>query len=429
MLARGIAAVYRDANLLPNYKIKLRQEFGVSITNSNSTQVLVLDAFNADRHERLLKEIIGLQHFVRIILVLQSSGPTPSTTLADGALGINFEPLMLSHLDRSDIRFLATDLFDSSDTDMISAIVEKVYGDLLSLCIPLTPTNVIMYLTILYKEGDFSPLNRVQIVDRYIQELLRRPSDAYQESFNAKNKIDIISAFVYSLYISGKTTFSETDWVSFCRQHMLDTLVSFDERSVLNELLSCRVFIDFEGHLVLKYRFFYSYFLGRHVANRAALISKLMQADGYLGIEGLVEVIAALSADNSLLIGDIVGKLENSLAQLENRYPLQDFDPFIKVEWAGNADEQERLWEPVSTALAGGPLAADEVDKLKRSIQAERRTEDQSVIIFQFDKLERKVVAYHRCLIDALASCDSLDGNEKNARCRRQLKLIICFML
>jgi SIR2-like domain len=245
-LQLGITAVYRDANLLPNYKNKLRHEFGLPTTNPNPTptQVLLLDAFNADRHERLLKEIIGLQHFARIILVLRSSGPTPSTILADGVLGINFEPLVLSHLDRSDIRSLATDLFDSSDTDMISAVVEKVYGDLLALCIPLTPTNIIMYLTILYKEGDFSPLNRVQIVDRYIQELLRRPGDAYQESFSAKNKIYIISSFIYLLYNSGHTTFSETEWLSFCRQHMLDTLLSFNERFLLNELLLCRIFTN-----------------------------------------------------------------------------------------------------------------------------------------------------------------------------------------
>ena len=75
MLRLGIAAVYRDANLLPKYKIKLRHEFGLPTTNSNPTptQVLVLDAFNAGRHERLLKEIIGLQHFARIIIVLCSS--------------------------------------------------------------------------------------------------------------------------------------------------------------------------------------------------------------------------------------------------------------------------------------------------------------------------------------------------------------------
>jgi hypothetical protein len=138
-----------------------------------------------------------------------------------------------------------------------------------------------------------------------------------------------------------------------------------------------------------------------------------MEDDGYLRVQGLVEVITALSADNALLVGDIAGKLEHSLSQLESRYPLRKSDPFTKVEWPANADEAERLWEPISAALAGGPLAADAVDKLKRSIQAEQRTEDQSVIIFEFDQLERKVVAYSRCLIDALVSSESLGGNEK----------------
>jgi hypothetical protein len=417
MLALGVDAVYRDANVLPNYKIKLRQEFGLPKNNPNPTQVLVLDAFNVNRHERLLKEIIGLQHFTRVVLVLKSSDPTPLTSL-DGAFGIKFESLVLSHLDRTDIRSLATDLFDSSDTDLISAVVDKVYGDLLSLCIPLTPANIIMYLTILYREGDFSPLNRVQIVDRYLQELLRRPSDAYQESFSAKNKMDVISSFVYSLYISQKTIFTETDWLSFCRQHMIDTLLAFNERSLLNDLLSCRIFVSFDGRLVFKYKVFYSYFLGRHVANRSSLIYKLMEQDAYLAVGGLVEVITALSADNSPLIGDIVGKLENSLSQLESRYPLRKSDPFTEIEWPANADEEERLWQPVSTALAAGPLASDEVDKLKRSIQAEHRTGDQAVIFFEFDRLERKIVAYYKCLADALGSSDALDGNEKKRALR-----------
>src|ERR1039458_2642050 len=93
-----------------------------------------------------------------------------------------------------------------------------------ALCIPITPSNVIMYLTILYKEGDFHPINRVQIVDRYLREMLRKPSDAYKDAFDAKNKMDIISTFVFSMFQNQKSQFTEADWFIFCRDYMKSTL-------------------------------------------------------------------------------------------------------------------------------------------------------------------------------------------------------------
>jgi hypothetical protein len=414
LIASGAHAVYRDAEILPNNKRQLRQDLPQR-DQTNTNNVVVLDSFNVARHERLLKELIGLEYFNRIILVLKSIGNSPSTSLSDGAFGINFESIILSYLDRGDIRTLAANLFDSSDAGLISTIVEKVYDDLLALCIPLTPANVIMYLTILYKEGDFSPLNRVQIVDRYLHELLRRPGDAYRESFGTKNKIDVISAFVYSLYIEGRTICTEADWFTFCRNHMEGTLSAFDDKALLSELLATRVLVSAEGHLVFKYRFFYSYFLGRHVANRGPLLAEFVSRDAYLAVEGVVEVITAVSADNVPLVNDIVAKLENALVQLDERYPLKRSDPFAKIEWPAGVNEEERLWQPVAAALAAGPPGATEVDKLKRSILAERRTENQSVILFEFDKLEGKVTAYFRALIDAINSSDFLDATTKKS--------------
>ena len=422
LLTAGVEAVYRDANLLPNYKLKLRQEFNIPTEPlSLRRDVLVLDGFNESRHERLLKELVGLQHFSRIILILRSTSSVPTTALTDGEFGVVFQPLMLSHLDRTDIRRLAADLFDTTDNEFVSAIVEKVYNDLLSLCIPLTPPNIIMYLTILFKEGDFAPLNRVQIIDRYVQELLRKPSDVYQDTFNAKNKADIIAAFVYSRFIDGHGTFSEMDWLSFCRQHMKDTLLRFDERALLNDLHSCRIFIAIDGFYLLKYKALYAYFVGRHVANCPRLLEKLIAGNGYLVIEGLVEVITALSADNSILIFDIVHKIEKLISEFNTRYQFGKADPFAQISWPSHEKEEERLWQPVTKAIAAGPLAAEEVDKLKRSIEAERRTEDQSVVVHDFDERDRMLGAYYACLLSALTNSDSLAGSEKTRAMRAVL--------
>jgi hypothetical protein len=226
---------------------------------------------------------------------------------------------------------------------------------------------------------------------------------------------------VYSRFIDGHGNFSETDWLSFCRQHMKDTLLRFDERALLHDLQSCRIFVTIDGFYILKYKAFYAYFVGRHVANRPGLLEKLIAGNGYLAIEGLVEVITALSADNSTLIFDIVDKLEKIICEFNTRYQFGRADPFAQVSWPSHEKEEERLWQPVTKAIAAGPLAAEEVDKLKRSIEAERRTEDQSVVVHDFDERERMLGAYYVCLLSALTNSDLLAGSEKTRAMRAVL--------
>jgi hypothetical protein len=62
-------ALVRDASLLPNYKRKLNEGFAKDGIASEAGSVLILDNFDFNRDERLLKELIGLDLFARIIVL------------------------------------------------------------------------------------------------------------------------------------------------------------------------------------------------------------------------------------------------------------------------------------------------------------------------------------------------------------------------
>ena len=319
----GETTHFRDANLLPNYKKKLQEEFPESNDGKPAGAVLILDNLDPSRHERLLKELVGLNYFKRFILCSEARETEGLGTLAADLLPLKANLIILSHLDRSDIRSLATALFDTSDHDLVSTVVDKVYGDLLALCIPLTPSNVIMYLTILHREG-FQPLNRVQIVEHYIQQLLRRPSDVYSDVFNNRNKIDVVSAFVYALHKRKKTSFTEADWRGFCFSYKASALIAFDDRAVLFELLRARIVIQSNTDMYFKYRLFYSYFLGFYVANRPAVLADFIKEEAYLSAEGVVEVIAGTSTDSSALVTELIEKLERCVGDFNNAYALKN---------------------------------------------------------------------------------------------------------
>lgn len=400
----------RDATQLPEYRAKLEKDSAFAPSGANPEGVLILDNFSFQDNERLLKEVLGLKRFARIVIMAKASDS--ATQIEDARIDGDFDTVLLSHIERSDIRTLASQMYGTSDVDLISGAVEKVYNDLLDLCIPLTPANVVMYLSVIFKEGDFIPLSRLQIIDRYVRELLRRPSDPYRDSFNVDNKLDVVSLFVHSLYRRGEVSFTQSDWNQFCRAYMKDALVSFDEAGLLSDLSASRVLGRAGSSYFFKYKLFYSFFLGRYVANRPAELKEFLSTNEHMKVESLVEVISGLSADNTGLIEDLCAKLEAALAAFQEQYALGEFDPYLNLEWKASTEEG-KIWNKVSKDLAEGPADTAEVDKVKRSILAERRTEDQAVVIQNFSALEKSITHNQYELIAAINNAVDISGQLK----------------
>ncbi|HET9130163.1 MAG TPA: hypothetical protein VFO86_04400, partial [Terriglobia bacterium] len=163
LLAAGNRAYLRDANTLPNYRKKIEGAFP---SDAALGSTLILDNFDADRHERLLGELWGTGWFNRLIIVVTARTIRPVKPIIAPTSNISFKKVHLWPISRSDIRSIASVVFQTDDGPFISSAVDKTYSDLLALCIPLTAANVVMYLRIMLREGDFHPLNRVDIVGR-----------------------------------------------------------------------------------------------------------------------------------------------------------------------------------------------------------------------------------------------------------------------
>jgi SIR2-like domain len=411
----GKRVLLRDASSMPNYKKKLEDQFSLAGFKEDHPQdaILILDNFDFVTNERLLKEIVGAKRFTRIIVLARQNLFETGGSLPVDHFSTPFKAVSLLHLRRADIRTLTAQFYETSDADTISAIVEKVYGDLVTLCIPITPSNVVMYLTILIKDGDFQPINRVQIVNRYLSSMLVSPSDLYRDVFNAKNKMDVLSAFVFYLNKSDKQTFSETDWFVFCRNHMKATLTEFDERHLLSVLKSTRVLVPIESNLYFKYRFFHTFLLGRHIANRPSLMAGFISDNQHLKHGGLVEVIADLASDSEPLVSNISQKLDEALSEFGEKFVAESFDPFAELEWPSATNEEETLWRPLTHKLAAGPRNVEEIDEIKSSFLTETRASDQRLVVQNFNRLERRFLTLHVALTEAMRNSDSLSADLK----------------
>ena len=414
LIDHGYEAFYREAPKIGVHKKKIIEDklFQREASSSAKKSVLVIDAFDSASHERTIKEIFGLKVFNRVIIISRAR-TNEITNLEDLGLGVSVQSYGLSYLNRADVRGLANQLYDTFDGDLISAAVEKTYHDLLELCIPLTPSNVIMYLSVIHREGSFTPLNRLHIMDRFIRDMLHRPSDLYRDSFNAENKLDVVGGFVFSLFNNGRPNFNKSEWDNFCVKEMRDSLIWFDHSSLLEDLEASRLVIKIGNNFFLKYKLFYSYFVGKYVSDRPAELARFLKEGHHLSLESLVEIIAGSSKDNTALVTDLVERLDEATNSFEEQYELSGFDPYEHLEWRVSRTEKTKLWGAVEQKLASGPAAGSEVDKLKRSIIAESRTSDQNVVIRELTGFHRSVSYLQFELIAALRDSQKLNRDLK----------------
>ena len=403
---------FRNARTLPNYKKKLESEFG-KLTQGKNSGTLILDDVDLERDERMLNELKNMGLFERLIMVTVNR-KSMDIILPDTD-DVPFSPkiLYLWALGRETIRQIAHTILDTNDGITESLAVNKVYTDLLALRIPLTPSNVMMYLKVLRREGDFEPLSRVDILSRYLAESLRKPSDVGTDSFNFKNKMDVLSAFTFQMHTQSMDEFDDSYWLNFCKSYQEKTLTEFDASVFLHELVESRIFSSTRSTKYFRYSFYFNFFLGRFLWPRPSEVRKFFESDNYLAAESVIDVITGLSSENSEIVEILLEKLSTHLDEFGEKYVKPDFDPLLTAIWPSKDDEEETLWIPVQEAIKRGPADSKRIDELRSSMLAEARTANQQITYQKFTELEHALFAEAFMLADALKNADDVSRTLK----------------
>jgi predicted MPP superfamily phosphohydrolase len=402
----GKAVKLLSAREIPNYGVKLAEE--IAITPSGGT--IILDKFDISDHRRLLKYIKESDLYSRYILITAPTNSFKRSSETQVSEINDFKTIFHWPLSRGDVRQVACKIFGDVSDDIENAIVDKVYIDLLSLKIPLTPGNVIMYLRVLLREENFVPANRVDIIFRYVAELLRRSTDIYQDSFGYKSKIDIVSAFSYELFNGNASDFSRDDWTRFCNRYSDETLLEFDAKELLDECERVKILIRFGNRFYFRYKSYFGLFVGKHISSRASRVQQFVNSDGASRLTGLVEVVSALSADNTELVESLVAKLKRLVEDFRAEFVPKELEPYRELPWGKDEDKDDELWGTVKQRLMEGPKSPEEIDEAKTNIVSEIQAENQSVRYTEMIALESSVFRVNSNLTIALKNSESISG-------------------
>lgn len=407
----GFSASFVNARHITQHGPELASDIGMS----SGTKVLIIDDFDLADHAKLIRNILKIPGIIRIILITIPTATFKRATDSDVKEIAAFKAVFHWPISRSDVRSLSEKFFDENKLDLLNAVVDKVYGDLVSLKIPLTPPNVIMYLRVLSREENFAPLNRVDIVAGYVAELLRRSSDILNDSFNAKSKIDVLSAFAYKLFEDEQSCFTLSDWNKFVKEYKEETLFHFDGNSLLAECERVKLLVRHSHAYYFRYHFYFPLLVGKYISARPNRVEQFIAYGWSDRLEGLIEVISGLASDNTHLITSLNARLGSLLEEFERDYINQNFYPYRKLEWISDKSKEEEVWERIENKLSRGPAEGKEIDNQKSSILGEIQANNQSVAYNKMVSLEASVFRVAADLTVALKNSESVSGKLKLA--------------
>ncbi|ABC63542.1 hypothetical protein ELI_07250 [Erythrobacter litoralis HTCC2594] len=270
-----------------------------------------------------------------------------------------------------------------------------------------------MYLKILFVDGNFIPLNRVDILQKFFLDSLRKPSDSYTGSFNYKNKIELVADFAKNLYKEKASTFTVRRWLAFCDDFKTRTLLGFNSMSVLDEILDAKLFARSGDTLFFRYGFFYSFALGMGLNDDNQALDEFLAEKNYTSVSDVLDVVTALRPNDPRIISALNSDLEASLVQFEDELVEKDFDPLLDALWAVNDKEEEQTWQPITQAISDGPEEPKKIDSLRSSYLAEARTTDQQVKIRTFLDLEYSLVVIKQNLIEVFKNVNDVGRDRK----------------
>ena len=408
----GICAAVSTADDMPNYSPKLEKHFHAAI--DQAATALVLDGFRIGDHKKMLDAIIASKRFSKIVVISSASEITSLREVGEERQLFSTSPYYVWPLNRPRLRKLAIQIFQPKKEEDVHFAVEKTYLDLVSLAIPLTPANVIMYLHILKKEEDFVPLDRVAIIQKYISDALTQSSDQTASGFGVRDRISLISAFIFDLFMRGRTSFTRYDWKEYSNNYQDRTFSDFSIDGVLEQLLRSRIIVANKLQFFIRYAFVYDFFVGLNAASSNDKLAAFLQDGHHRRLPQVVEVMAAIALDPTPLIETLKSDLTRHLDEFQIKYVHENYDPLIGAEWKiDNADAELNYWDAIEGQIEEGMASSMAIDKVKESILAESRSSDQEVIIQDYAALEIDLFRSANALETALRVAVNLDGNLK----------------
>ena len=333
--------------------------------------VLVDDVdFSETTPMKMLRQFITQYRKNRFIFAVSTltghsfSAPFQDEVVPNAAVGVSFEHVFIKPFTRHKMRNLVQKWNSQSKVEE-EKLLNRVVRELAGMQIPSTAVNGTILLMIYEGEPDYSAINRANLIDRFVEQLLQKTSyqEARRGTFDFTNKIHILSDLAEHMARQDKYILTENEILDVFQDYLNSKGLAQSRVGILQHFVEARILLPrVDITYSFRYRAFLEYFIASQMRISQAFRDWGLEETNYSKFMNEVEYFAGLERDD----GDTLELVGKRFAALDGKLSAEfGWEPDLELvgtfEPAGG---EEDLFEDVERQLSSPALNEEERDEV-----------------------------------------------------------------
>lgn len=267
----------------------------------------------------------------------------------------------MQELKSSDIRELISAVKPSIKNDDLEILLNNVVASFRQMDEPIFPSSVCILLETLEQIPGFKPLNRVKLLDRYVECLLGRfeIEDVQEGIFNSTEKIKLLSHIAGKMAHDKLTEISVENWEHIVSEYSKSKLLDIPN-GLLKEFHHKAILLLNSEKITFRADYLFTYFVAKEMNVNSDLFDLVTSDDLFFAFHRELVFFGELEGvDNSKLLDatrDRLNNLEEMILEEYYRHGIDlDKELHRMIEISKNSDASEQLSCAVKSVLESYP--------------------------------------------------------------------------
>lgn len=366
-------AVFVDSNQMPNYEsgvesyINSRPE--VVVSGDLSIGLIVVDNF-VESDEGKIRQVNSIaSKFPNAIIVVLSR--CDANVFGENSkiekLKFTYDVRYVWSLKRPQIRSLVRQFIGNDSNLDEDVAVDFLIAHFDNLNLHRTPHNTITLLTIINSQVDASPVNRTEMIEKFLHIRFSKIQSIprYSTLPDLKDSLYVIGYFVEQLVKDDEYHFTKEYFLKHARQYCETQYLDIEVDVLFSCLIESNVFSYRNG----EYFFHFSYWLYFFIANRMHQEPKffdiVLKDANYSRYPEVIEYYSGIDRRASGLVEDLASDLASENEAYVTRCELDtSFDPLETLTWNPPKEEIDGALELIQSEVRDSNLPTELKDAI-----------------------------------------------------------------
>lgn len=332
----------------------------------------------------------------------------------------DFPRYFLQQLKRSDIRNIVNQFINlpmgSNRGLEEDSTTQKIVDVFENLNLHRTPLNCIFLLKIAADQIDDSPVNRTEMIERFLFMLFSALSNLpkYSAIPDLKDSLNVLGFFCEGLIKENIFSFAKKHFFTKINGYCEKKLISIETDILFACLVNENILIRRNGNFTFRYTYWISFFAAQRMHQDENFRDYILEGRRYAKSPEIIEFYSGIDRRREDLLAVLTDDLKCLNEAFEERTKIpSNFNPYTKAKWVVSADDVEKMQDDINDVVANSAAPVEFRDALADQNFDRRRPYVQKMKEFLNDSSLYEAVQVMKSAARALRNSDHVDAEIK----------------